>query len=104
MGAGFAVLVDVVAHHAKIGLLGGDYAVAVPVAGYLAGLWFVLDRFVVPDRGRHMLLLFALIVLVVPPFLGLEGVALVIALLVWIRSRLARPVYHAGADGDAMVS
>lgn len=89
VGAGFAVLVDVITGHAKIGLLAGDYAVAIPVAGYLAGLWFVRDRFVLGGVARHSLLLFAALVLLVPPLLALEGVALVAVVAVWVRGRVA---------------
>lgn len=89
VGAGFAVLVDIITHHAKISLLAGDYTVAIPVAIYLAGLWFVRDRFVLAGSKRHVLLLFSILTLVCPPIIGLEGVALVTMLSVIVRSRIA---------------
>ena len=77
VGAGFAVLVDVVTENASIGLLAGDYAVAVPVALFLLGLWFVRDRFLFVSAGRVLLPVFPVAVLAAPLALGLEGVALV---------------------------
>ncbi len=41
VGAGFAVLVDIVGGHAQASLRTGDLAVAVPLALYIAALWFV---------------------------------------------------------------
>jgi hypothetical protein len=51
-----------------------------------------------------MLLLFARIVLVLPTLLGREGVTLVLAGSVWIRSRPARSADHAGGGDSALVS
>ena len=67
----------------------GDYAVAVPVALYLLGLWFVRDRFYFGGAARHLLPAFAALVLLVPlqPF-ALEGVAGLLAVSVFVRSML----------------
>ena len=89
VGAGFAVLVDVVTDHAKISLLAGDYAVAVPVSIYFFALWLVRDRFVRPGAGQFVLPLFAVLVLIAPLALGLEGVALVTVISV-VAHRAAR--------------
>lgn len=90
VGAGFAVLVDVVSGHAEVSLKVGDYAVAVPVALYLLGLWFVRDRFYLDGMARHVLPAFAALVLLVPlQPLALEGVAGLLALSVFVRSMLA---------------
>jgi low temperature requirement protein LtrA len=85
-GAGFAVLVDIVTGHSTLPLITGDYAVAIPVALYMAGLWFVRDRNVLQGKGHLVLPAFAVLVLVAPQVLGLEGIALVCAVSVWARS------------------
>ena len=90
VGAGFGVLVDIVDGHAVLPLLGGDYAVAVPSALYLLALWFVRDRFALGGAAHLVLPAFALLVLLAPLLLGLEGVALVMALCLLVRSRVAR--------------
>ena len=86
VGAGFAVLVDVVTGHARVGPLYGDYAVAVPVALYLFGLWFVRDRHI-PTVLRHVLPVFAGIVLISTLVLGLEGIAVAMVFAVIVRER-----------------
>ena len=89
VGAGFAVVVDIVSGHAQVLLKVGNYAVAVPVALYLLGLWFVRDRFYFDGAARHVLPAFAALVLLVPlQPLALEGVAGLLAVSVFIRSRL----------------
>ena len=89
VGAGFAVLVDIITHHSKMSLLVGEYSVAVPVALYLIGLWFVRDRFVLVGYKRHVLLVFCGLIAAAPPFLGLEGVAAITMLGVVVRSQVA---------------
>ena len=89
VGAGFAVLVDIITGHAAVNLLVGDYAVAIPVAFYFMGLWFVRDRFVLDGIGKSVLPAFALLVLCIPLVLGLEGIALVSVLCVFTRSKIA---------------
>lgn len=90
VGAGFAVLVDIITHHAEVSLTTGDYAVAIPVALYMLGLWFVRDRFVLTGAARHVIVLFALLVLLAPLTpLALEGVAAFTALGVIARNYLA---------------
>jgi len=59
VGAGFAVLVDIVAGKAAVGIVVGDYAVGIPLALYLFGLWLVRDRHLLNGWGRHVLLIFA---------------------------------------------
>lgn len=86
VGAGFAVLVDIVTDHAEIGLLAGNYAVAIPVALYLLGLWFVRDRFALKDAMQYVLPLFATLILVAPFLLGLKGIALLTVLCVLVRN------------------
>jgi low temperature requirement protein LtrA len=92
VGAGFAVLVDIVTGHTQVGLRVGDYAVAIPVSAYLLGLWLVRDRCVLPSPARWVLVLFAVLILCVPAVFGLEGVAVFTALCVWTRNRLVAPV------------
>ena len=49
VGAGLAVNVDQVTHHAKIGAVGAGAAVSIPVAVFLLCLWFLHDR---PEYGQ----------------------------------------------------
>ena len=44
VGAGLAVSVDHVTHHAKVSAIAAGAAVAIPVAIYLLCLWFLHDR------------------------------------------------------------
>jgi low temperature requirement protein LtrA len=86
VGAGFAVLVDIIAGNSNTPILIGDYAVAVPVALYLLGIWFVRDRFVLKAAEQMILPVFALIILLTPPLLALEGIALFTLLSVIVRT------------------
>jgi hypothetical protein len=91
VGAGFAVLVDIVTGHADIAIRGGDIAVAVPLAVYMAGLWFIRDRFAYEGLTRFVLLLFAALILTAGFFLpaALELMAALSIASVWVRSYLA---------------
>jgi low temperature requirement protein LtrA len=86
VGAGFAVLVDIVSGASTISLLRGDYAVAVPAAIYLLALWFVRDRFALGGGWHGVLPVFAVLVLLAPLVFGLEAVAAVMALCVVVRT------------------
>ncbi|MDI5933391.1 low temperature requirement protein A [Halomonas kalidii] len=88
-GAGFACLVDIVSGHAEAPLLVGDYAVAVPVAIYFLGIWFVRDRVALSAPAVWVLPAFAGLILVVPLLFGLEGIAAVAALTVYVRGKFA---------------
>jgi low temperature requirement protein LtrA len=55
-GSGFGVLIDILTQKSTVGLRTGDIAVAVPVACYFAGLWFVRDRFQSSLVTRYALL------------------------------------------------
>ncbi len=90
VGAGFAVLVDIVGGHATISPLAGDYAVAVPAAIYLLALWFVRDRFVLGGARHGVLPVFAVLVLLAPLAFGLEAVAAAMALCVVVHARIAQ--------------
>ncbi len=91
VGAGFAVLVDIIASKADIPLVVGDYAVAIPAAVYMAGLWFVRDRLILNGMARNILLVFAGIVLLAPLTpVALEGIAVMMALCAVVRSYLAK--------------
>lgn len=63
VGAGFAVLVDIVAGKAEVGIVIGDYAVGIPLALYMFGLWLVRDRHLIKGWKRHVLLIFAVLTL-----------------------------------------
>jgi low temperature requirement protein LtrA len=69
VGAGFGVLIDIVTQKAKVPLRVGDIAVAVPVALYLAALWFVRDRHLLSFAARYSLILGAMAVLTCGLFL-----------------------------------
>jgi low temperature requirement protein LtrA len=90
VGAGFAVMVDVATHHAEIGPLAGHLSVAVPVALYMAGLWFVRDRFTLVGPARSALPVAALMVVVAAflPF-AMEAVAAICVAAVIVRRMLA---------------
>lgn len=87
IGAGFGVLVDVITAHAKVSILVGDYAVALPVAGFLLGLWFVRDRYIQRGLASWVLPVCAVLAVVLPiAGLGLEGVAVMTVLAAILRS------------------
>ena len=91
VGAGFAVLVEVVSGHAQVSLKTSDYAVAIPVAAYLLSLWFVRDRFHFRGAAFWVLPAFAASILLAPlQPLALEGVAGLLVVSVFVRSLLAR--------------
>lgn len=96
IGAGLAVMVDVATQQARISLLAGHYAIALPVATYLLGLWFVRDRMVLRGRGQWLLPAFAVLVLLAPLYQGLEAVAVTTLLAVILRNRMVdRPPIRA---------
>ena len=86
VGAGFGVLVDIVTEHSVVDLTTGNYAVAIPIALYLAGLWFVRDRFTLNGVAWYPLLIFAALILIAPLFSSIIGVAGLTALCVFVRS------------------
>ena len=95
VGAGFAVLVDIATGHAEAAPIVGDYAVAIPVASYLVGLWFVRDRFSFGGPARHVLPVSAVLVVLMPlQPAAVEGIAAVLAACVPVRSALARREAH----------
>ncbi len=65
-GAGFATQVDVLTEHAHLTGVVADFAVAVPVAVYLFGLWLVRDRYCLSGAARPSLLVGALLALATP--------------------------------------
>ena len=85
VAAGFAVLVDIFSGHSQTPLLIGHYAVDIPVAIYLLALWFVRDSLVLTNGPKAILPVFAVLILVATPLLGLEGVALLTVLCVALR-------------------
>ncbi|MBD1547903.1 low temperature requirement protein A [Roseibium aggregatum] len=90
VGVGFAILVDVLSGHGHASLMAGTYAVAVPVALYMVGLWFVRDRFTLKGSARFSLPVFAVPVLLAPLTpVALEGIAGAVALSVISRNCLA---------------
>ena len=91
VGSGFAVLVDIATSHAKVPLWVGNYAVAIPVALYLLGLWFVRDRFAHHGAARYVLPAFAVLIVLVPLTpLALEGVTALAVVCVIAKSYVSR--------------
>ena len=93
VGAGFAVLVDIVAGNAEVGIVTGDYAVGIPLALYMFGLWLVRDRHLMSGIGRHVLLLFAMLILsslAIP--IMLEGLAALSVVAVMLRQAVVNKV------------
>jgi low temperature requirement protein LtrA len=87
IGAGFGVLVDVITAHSKVSILVGDYAVALPVAIFVGGLWIVRDRYTCQGAAAFVLPVCAVLVVLAPAVgLGLEGVAAVAVLTACLRS------------------
>lgn len=101
VGAGFAVLVDVVTGHAEVSLLVGDYAVAIPVAIYFIGLWYVRDRMAMHGHSALVLPGCALMIMLSPPLLGLEGIAAVTVLGVILRSWVCRRCETRSSDASS---
>lgn len=89
LGSGFIVMIDVLTAHAQVELRTADIAIAVPLALYLAGLWFIRDRFLASGPQRHALLIGAGAVVVTGFFLpvALQLMALWTVLAVYVRSR-----------------
>ena len=91
VGAGFAVQVDVLTGHAPVGQLAADFAIAVPVAIYLFGLWLVRDRFCLRGRARAVLAVGALLALATPLLShSLAWLAVLTVLCVVLRNHLVR--------------
>lgn len=90
VGAGFAVLVDIVAGNSALPLRNGDLAVAIPLAAYMLGLWFVRDRFVAKGARRWVLPTFAMMIAAIPiAFPALELIAALAAASVMVRAVMA---------------
>lgn len=89
VAAGFAVLIDVLTGQAKVGLRTGDIAVAVPLALYLTGLWFIRDRFLDLGLRRHTLLIGAVAILLTGLFMPatLELMTALTVISVYLRCR-----------------
>ncbi len=89
LGAGFIVLIDVLTAHAQVGVRTGDIAVAIPLALYLIGLWFIRDRYLGGGLRRHTLLVGAVALLVAGFFLPapLELMTAITVLSVIVRTR-----------------
>ena len=67
VGAAIAVSVDVATHHAEIGLVTAGYALAVPVAVYVVGIWVLHDvPRPIPTWRMALSPIAALLVLVAP--------------------------------------
>ena len=91
VGAGLAVTVDHVTHHAKVSAIGAGTAVAVPVAVYLACLWFLHDR---PEYGRTRILgPVAAILVLLTPFTGraVPLTGMILATLVAVKTVISGP-------------
>ena len=90
VGAGFAVLVEILTGHSKIGVQAGDLAVAIPLGIHFLSLWLVRDRFELHGTARWVLPVFAAAVIALPfAFPALEAIAALAVAAVAIRATLA---------------
>jgi low temperature requirement protein LtrA len=98
VGAGFAVLVEILSGHSNIGLRAGDLAVAIPLGTYFLSLWLVRDRFVLHGAARWVLPAFAAAIIALPfAFPALEAIAALAVVAVAIRAALAAQTISAAA-------
>ncbi len=90
-GAGYSVLVDVLAGESEATLRTGYLAVGIPIALYLFGLWFVRDRFCLVGFWKWLLPAGAVVILAVGALApaSLELMTLVLVLTAVARSRAA---------------
>ena len=87
VGAGLALMVDVVSHEAHVSLVLAQMSIAIPVAVYFLGLWLVRDRYVLSETGLLALPVMSVLVLFAGWLLPLEAVSLLtVATIIW-RSR-----------------
>lgn len=90
VGAGFAVLVEILTGHSKIGIRAGDLAVAIPLGIYLLALWLVRDRFALRGVAQWVLPIFAVAIIALPfAFPALEAIAALAVAAVAVRAALA---------------
>lgn len=88
IGAGLAVMVEVLEHKAHISAQIGIASVAIPAALYLFGLWFIHGRFEHQGTQRFVLPLAAALLLATPfVAFGIYLVALILVLAVLLKSR-----------------
>lgn len=86
IGAGFSVLVDIISGESKASIIIGNYAIAIPIALYMLGLWFVRDRFNYSGISAYILPFFAVIILLLPlTSLTIASIAVATALSVFTR-------------------
>jgi len=98
VGAGFAVLVEILTGHSKIGIRAGDLAVAVPLGIYFLSLWLVRDRFVLHGAARWVLPVFAAAIIALPfAFPALEAIAALAVAAVAVRAAFAARTISAAA-------
>ncbi len=95
VGAGLAVMVEVLEHKAHISAQLGTASVAIPAGLYLLGLWFIHPRF---DAGQRFILPLAAILLFATPLLpfGIYPVAAILVLAIVAKSRLGKPAMQEG--------
>ncbi len=86
IGAGYAVLVDIVSHRAHVSYAVGLYAVAIPLGVYMLGLWVIQDRCVLKGWARGVLPVAAVAVLVSPTVGGLTALTTISLFAVYLRS------------------
>ncbi len=87
IGAGLAVMVEVLEHKAHISLQIGIASVAIPAALYLLGLWFIHGRFEHKGLQKFVLPLAAVLLLLTPfSSYGIYLIALVLVLTVIAKS------------------
>jgi low temperature requirement protein LtrA len=91
VGAGFAVMVDILTDHAKIGVADGLKAIAIPLAVYIFSLWLIRDRVILKGLASFIPLIFAgLVFATIFLPVGIEGLTGLTILCVILRNALAR--------------
>ncbi len=90
VGAGVAVQVDIATHHAAVAPQLGHWAVALPAALYLVGLWFVRDRWIEPFHRHWLLPVIAVAIALSPLVASSELVAVLLVSTAWWRNRSLR--------------
>jgi len=91
VGASFAVIVDIVTDHAKVGMDTGLQSIAIPLSIYMFSLWLVRDRLILRGLASFVPLIFSILVLgtVFVP-IGMIGLVVLAISCVLLRNALSR--------------
>jgi low temperature requirement protein LtrA len=90
VGAGLAVVVDQVTHHAEISATGAGLAVALPTAIYVLSLWLLHERPLAKNAVDTLLHPVTAVLILLAPFTGQAVLATGILLVILVAIRLVR--------------